>query len=179
MNTMQTTKIAQRGSSTLRIIEEINRRNSVGFNGNEQQRPRSQKFLSVQMEWMKTKGMVILCIKTSLKILFKNERKRRNMAGGAPDIIMAENPFENKFTIWAENAVILKKLSNELNKIDGVSQKGFPQQGFSWAVVKNKRDGEFYLKSPFHSGGTTIFSGVILRKIGLILDDMQRKKARG
>ena len=170
---MQTRGIPPRESAVLREIKKFNRINSVGSNNDRQQRPHPRTFSLIQMEWMRTKKTVVLYVRATEKVTFEWLREKRNLLGENPSIIIAENPPEHKFTIWANDIIVLKKLRDEFNRIDGVSLEKFPQQGFNWAVVKSKRDGEFYLKSPYHSGGTTIFSRVVLRKIRVILNDIQ------
>ncbi len=175
----------QHGKISRRTLRDINRFNGIySVDSDEQQRheqhrrPQPQNFSLIQMEWMKINKIVILYVRTTKRITFEWLRRKRNLSGENPDIIVAENPPERKFTIWANDTRILKKLRDEFNRIDGIPQQGFFQRGFSWAVVKSERDGEFYLKSPYHSRGTTLYSKIILRKMRVILNDLHKERQK-
>jgi len=139
---------------------------------------RKRRPSQIKQEWIKiSEGIILLYVKSNDKLLFKKLRNwhNRNGNGEKPHIIVIENPPQpqnnqsyRKFTTWGNNLKFLEKLGQKLNKLDFIS----PQQqiseirGMSWKVVQNHNgDWEYYLKSPFHSGGTEVSKKEIITTI--------------
>ncbi len=164
-------------------IRNINENIPVNLIPREQELFRStQGRKGVQRTMMDIGGENVLEMVSNEKRSFHTLRKGVN--GKKPFIIVARTPLERvfavRYTIWAKDAEVLKKLRDELNERE-YENKCLPKKipwdyrgrGYDWGFDKDQK-GSPLIKSPTKSNGTALYPGDIEKAISKVLGN--RKK---
>jgi len=159
---MKTKAKARLRISLRTLVRKTNEKNSIG-----------RKDIRITM--VTAKGRNILEAVSNSRISFRAMRK--GIEGKRPSIIIARTSFKKpRYTIWAKDREILRRLRNKLNEKEYSSRHFLTKlgshkgKGCNWGFSRDQ-EGEFLIKSPNRGEGTTLSPKEVKKTITEILEE--------
>ena len=148
------------------LVRKTNERNSIGY---------ALTRKDIQITVATVKGKNILEAVSNGRISFRAMRK--GIEGKRPSIIIARTSFKKpRYTIWAKDREILRRLRNKLNEKEYSSRHFLTKlgshkgKGCNWGFSRDQ-EGEFLIKSPNRGGGTSLSPKEVKKTITEILEE--------